>query len=201
MDRIDEPFLPPKAIREAVINAIIHRDYTIYGSAINVAIYDDRIVVESYGTLPKKITLDKLKTNHKSYPRNPVIADVFYNRGFIEQWGRGTQLIVEYCLAAGHPEPEFIEDAGGLTVCMYSKYPMQTQIDLVPEIHVQLEPRELKIFEILTTHLGGLSSGELTEVLQDSLGKRTVLRDLRNLEDKGLVCRKGKGNKIIWVKV
>ena len=57
-----------------------------------------------------------LKRKHISAPRNPLIAGVFYRRGLIEQWGRGTQKIVDWCVAAGQPEPEFEEQAGAVVV-------------------------------------------------------------------------------------
>ena len=81
-----------------------------------VAIYDDRLEVISLGLLPPGITVADLKQNHASRLRNPLIAGVFYRRGLIEQWGRGTQKIVDWCVAAGQPEPEFEEQAGAVVV-------------------------------------------------------------------------------------
>ena len=116
LERQDVPLYPPLALREALVNAICHRDYTIAGGAIFVAIYDDRLEVASSGLLPPGITLADLKSDHDSRLRNPLIAGVFYRRGLIEQWGRGTQKIVDWCVAAGQPEPEFEERAGDLVV-------------------------------------------------------------------------------------
>jgi ATP-dependent DNA helicase RecG len=109
LERIDEPLFPLAALREALINAICHRTYTHAGGAVSVAIYDDRLEVWSDGTLPFGLKPDDLKRRHDSRPRNPLIAGVFYRRGLIEQWGRGTQDIVSLCVRAGHPEPEFGE--------------------------------------------------------------------------------------------
>ena len=116
LERQDVPLYPPLALREALVNAICHRDYTIAGGAIFVAIYDDRLEVASSGLLPPGITLADLKSDHDSRLRNPLIAGVFYRRGLIEQWGRGTQKIVDWCVAAGQPEPEFEEQAGDVVV-------------------------------------------------------------------------------------
>jgi ATP-dependent DNA helicase RecG len=116
LERQDVPLYPPLALREALVNAICHRDYTIAGGAIFVAIYDDRLEVTSLGLLPPGITVAELKQNHASRLRNPLIAGVFYRRGLIEQWGRGTQKIVSWCVAAGQPEPEFEEQAGAVVV-------------------------------------------------------------------------------------
>ncbi|MBA3315277.1 MAG: putative DNA binding domain-containing protein [Planctomycetaceae bacterium] len=116
MQRQDEPLFPPLALREALVNALCHRDYSIAGGAISIAIYDDRLEISSTGTLPFGVTVDDLKRAHESRPRNPLLAEVFHRRGLIERWGRGTQKIVELCIAAGHPEPEFEERGGDVVV-------------------------------------------------------------------------------------
>ena len=103
----DTPLYPPLALRGALVNALCHRDYTIPGGAVNVAIFDDRLEIISAGLLPADITVDDLKRNHVSFPRNPLIAEVLFRRGLIEQWGRRTQKIVDWCVAAGQSEPEF----------------------------------------------------------------------------------------------
>jgi len=113
-ERADSPLFPPIALREALVNAFCHRDYSITGSAVSLAIYDDRLEIWSDGTLPFGLSIDDLKRDHPSRPRNPLIAEAFYRRGLVERWGRGTQKIVELCVQAGHPEPEFIEQAGAL---------------------------------------------------------------------------------------
>ena len=68
------------------------------------------------GAFPLASKVEDLKREHLSRPRNPLIAEVFYRRGLVERWGRGTQKIVELCLRAGHPEPEFLEVAGAVGV-------------------------------------------------------------------------------------
>jgi ATP-dependent DNA helicase RecG len=93
-EREDEPLFPLEALREALVNAFCHRDYTIAGGAVSLAIYDDRMEIWSDGTLPAGLSPADLKRDHPSKPRNPLIAKVFYLRGIIERWGRGTQKIV-----------------------------------------------------------------------------------------------------------
>ena len=95
LERQDIPLYPPLALREALVNALCHRDYTIAGGAMFVAIYDDRLEITSLGLLPPGISVADLKQDHASRLRNPLIAGVFYRRGLIEQWGRGTQKIVD----------------------------------------------------------------------------------------------------------
>jgi ATP-dependent DNA helicase RecG len=113
-ERVDEPLFPPVALREALVNAFCHRDYAQAGGAVSVAMYDDRLEIWSSGELPLGMKVEDLKRVHLSRPRNPLIAEVFYRRGLVERWGRGTQKIVELCLRAGHPEPEFLEVAGAV---------------------------------------------------------------------------------------
>lgn len=200
MQRVDEPFLPPKAIREAVINAITHRDYRIQAGAINFAIYDDRVEIDSYGELPKKIAISELKKQHNSYPRNRKIANVFFRRGMIEQWGRGTQQIVEFCLSAGHPEPEYIQERGILTVRMYSKHPMETRRKISRhELLAYLDPRQMNILALLSLNPQGLPTGEVVKKLGEAeTARRTILRELKLLEMKGLIATKGKGKNTVW---
>jgi ATP-dependent DNA helicase RecG len=116
LTRLDEPLFPTLALREALVNAICHRDYSIVGGAISIAVFDDRLEIASTGTLPHGITVNDLKRDHTSKPRNPLLAEVFYRRGLIERWGRGTQKIVSLCVQAGHPEPEFEERTGEVIV-------------------------------------------------------------------------------------
>ena len=116
LERIDELLFPTAALREALVNALCHRDYAIWGGAVSVAIFDDRVEIWSDGTLPFGIRPDDLTREHASKPRNPDITNVFYRRGLIEQWGRGTNRIVELTTKAGHPAPKFEEIAGSLIV-------------------------------------------------------------------------------------
>lgn len=102
---------PLEALREAVINAVCHRDYTI-SSHVEIRIYDDRLVVWSPGRLPLGITLEDLYRPHSSELRNKGIAEIFYDMELIEQWGSGIDKMREGCLMAGLPEPVFEEHQG-----------------------------------------------------------------------------------------
>ena len=116
LERIDEPLYPVAALREAVVNALCHRTYRNVGGAVSVAIYDNRLEIWSDGLLPFGLVPEDLNRSHESRPRNPLIADVFYRRGSIEQRGRGTERIVELCARAGRPVPEFGQQAGSFWV-------------------------------------------------------------------------------------
>lgn len=116
LERIDEPLYPPLAVREALANAICHRDYSMGGGSIGVALYDDRLEVTSSGPLHFDLTSAALFEPHESLPWNPLIASVFYRRGIIETWGRGTLKMVELAEKAGLPRPEIEETAGAVVV-------------------------------------------------------------------------------------
>ena len=109
MARIDTPALPVEAVREALANAFIHRDYASAAGSVSVALYDDRLEVISPGELHFGLTPEMLYRPHESKPWNPWIAKVFYRRGIIESWGRGTLKIASLMQAAGLPVPTLQE--------------------------------------------------------------------------------------------
>jgi ATP-dependent DNA helicase RecG len=132
LERVDRPLIPPDALREIVVNALIHRDYTIAGGAVSVAIFDDRVEVWSAGRLPVGITPDDLVREHDSIQRNPIIAEVFYRAGLIEKWGRGTNRVIAQCREAGIAPPEFQEVAGSTVVTF------RVQVGLTPQVTPQV---------------------------------------------------------------
>lgn len=108
MVRNDLPEYPTQALREGLVNAIAHSDYSLRGSQIRVAIYSDRLEVENPGTLPFGTTLDDLKAGISTI-RNPVIARVLRELGHMEEWGSGYRRIEADCRASGHPLPAWQE--------------------------------------------------------------------------------------------
>lgn len=105
MEREDTPLLPVEALREALANAFVHRDYAIGGGAVGVALYDDRLEIISIGDLHFGLTPEALFREHESKPWNPMIARTFYRRGIIETWGRGTLKIARLMQESGHAPP------------------------------------------------------------------------------------------------
>lgn len=91
--------VPATALREALINALCHRDYDIHQCSIGIAIYDDRIEIESPGLLPRELTPKTIKRSHKSYPRNEIVATVLYQITYLEKWGSGIKRIMDACKA------------------------------------------------------------------------------------------------------
>jgi ATP-dependent DNA helicase RecG len=104
LQRTETYEIPIPAIREALVNALVHRDYSNFGRDIKVGIYDDVLNIVSPGGLPNGVTLDEVMAG-RSEIRNKVVARVFKELGYIEQWGSGLERIRQLCQAANIPEP------------------------------------------------------------------------------------------------
>lgn len=107
---------PLEAIRESLLNSVIHRDYFRYNVQTQIKVFDDKIWFFNIGGLPEGITLKQLKSPHPSVARNPLIVHVFYLAGLIEEYGSGIGRILKSTNEAGIPEPEFKEEFGGFSV-------------------------------------------------------------------------------------
>lgn len=191
-ERVNEPLFPPVALREALVNAFCHRDYSHAGGAVSIAIYDDRLEIWSDGTLPFGLRPEDLKRDHLSRPRNPLIAEVFYRRGLVERWGRGTQRLVELCVRAGHPEPEFLEQAGAVCVrFLPSGYiaPYRVAHDLTQ--------RQRKLLQALAGS-EARPLGELRAQVAPDTPERTLRDDLSHLKRLGLINSRGMGRGAVW---
>lgn len=136
-ERVDDPLYPPAALREALANALCHRDYSVPGGAVSVAIFDDRLKISSTGPLPFDLKPEDLVRQHPSRPWNPLVAHVFYRRGIIETWGRGTLRIRELTAAAGLPAPEF-ECSGGEVLVRFRSAPTPLPRQLSDQVTVQV---------------------------------------------------------------
>lgn len=115
-----------EALREAITNAICHRNYKI-SSNVQIRIFDDRVEVWGYGSLPKPLTIEDLKKKHDSVLRNPLIGKCFFLIKYIEQWGTGTNRMIELCQKYRLPEPTF-EEIGGSFVVTFRKSRISEEI-------------------------------------------------------------------------
>lgn len=113
IQRIESFPVPPEALREAVLNALIHRDYA-NTAPIQIRVYDHRLCIWNPGVLPETWTVRKLFAQHASCPYNPLVANAFFRAGEIEAWGRGMQRILDACKAAGTPKPKVTYDPSDL---------------------------------------------------------------------------------------
>lgn len=152
--RIEELEYPVPALREMLLNALVHRNYM--GSITQLKVMDDRISLWNAGTLPLELTIDKLFQVHESIPRNPLIAEVCYRVGYIDSWGRGIEKITEACKQAGLPDPIIVERTGGIAVELLKntaktrvKTPVETQVK-TPKVILQIlkEDSSLTLAEV-----------------------------------------------------
>lgn len=126
-ERIDIPQYPPVAVREAIINAIIHTDYAIIGSSIMIAMYDDYLEITNPGGLPFGMTLERALAG-SSRVRNRVIARTFLELNLIEQWGSGLQRIIDACEAQGLKAPKFEDFGIDFKVTLYAEQQQEKAI-------------------------------------------------------------------------
>lgn len=206
LERIDEPLFPPSATREALVNAFCHRDYSIGGGSVGLAIYDDRLEITSSGALHFGLTPEKLFAPHESVPWNPLIADTFFRRGIIERWGRGTLKMAELTTAAGQPHPE-IEDAEGHVTVRFLRDmaldrptpPVQmTIIGESAEREPNLNEVHRMILNVLRHADHPLALREIHSLLPESASIRQVKRALTRLKEHGLAASTGRGGSARW---
>lgn len=105
LKRLDTPELPLDGIREAIVNAVAHRNYSIYGSAIRIFMFEDRLEIYSPGGLPNTLTLDNIL--YKQYSRNPTIVSYLSDLGYMEKRGKGILKILNSAKNLGLPKPKF----------------------------------------------------------------------------------------------
>lgn len=174
--------LPPDAVSEAIINAIVHRDYNSNGS-VEVRLFADRLEVWNPGRLPGTLTAESLREDHASIPANPLIAEPMYLTRYVEKAGTGTQLMIELCLAAGLPEPDFEERSGSVVVTLWRDWLTE---EVLSGLDVSERQREAISFVKIRGRITNRDHRELTGVVI-----RTASRDLEDLVDKGILRRVG----------
>jgi len=181
---------PLEALREAIVNAVCHRDYLDVGHT-QVRWYDDHLVFINPGGLPPPLRLEDLKRPHRSVPRNRKVAEMFFYVGWIEQWGRGIQKMLDECAAAGLPEPEFAERQGALWVTFRK--------DILTEEHLRslgLNERQIRaVFWVKGK--GSITNREYRQLT--GLSDEGARRDLNALVSKGILHSEGRGRAVRYV--
>jgi len=192
-ERVDDPLYPPVALREALANAFCHRDYSVGGGSVAVAVYDDRLEIASTGTLHFGLTPEMLYRPHESLPWNPLIARVFYRCGVIEAWGRGTIKMEELTSRAGLPSPKIYENAGCVVVqfCPMVSPPPRQETEHVTE-------RRKQIQLILGAHSGGMAFRQIQAELAGDIPAWEIKNELSALKKIGLATSHGRGRGARW---
>jgi predicted HTH transcriptional regulator len=177
---------PEKAIKEALVNAVCHRDYSRKGADIKFAIFDDRIEITSPGQLPSSITLDDLGKGVSEH-RNKVIGRTFSELGLIEGFGTGVFRMRKYCKEWGISDPEFREDSGFFKTIFYKKRIEERK--LIGQNLIELDEDEKEVLTYIEKK-GKASTKELESILGKS--KSTVKRKIKKLIENKYLIWQGK---------
>jgi len=194
-ERVETPTIPYKVLREAIVNALAHRDYSHPGGSVFIAVYDDRVNISNIGALPKGLELKQLPKEHPSIPRNPLIARVFYLCKKIEGWGRGTIDMIENCKKAGNPIPKYEEIGNSFSVTLPLKEPLRV-VKKEQKYLNKLTERQQKIIQALQD--GPMTRQQIMDSMNTSLSGRTMQFELAKLKKVGLIKSEGTGKFITW---
>jgi ATP-dependent DNA helicase RecG len=184
LQRQEETEYPQSAVREALVNAVAHRDYRLTGRSIEIRMYTDRLEITSPGGLPAHITLDNIVDEH--YSRNPRLVNGLYQWGYIEELGLGVDRMIEDMVSAGHLPPKFDAKTHRFTVTLYNtKDPAR----VVQEWEQNMNDRQIKAVEYLQRH-GAITNREYRELCAH-VGAETLRLDLADLVTKGVLLKIG----------
>lgn len=190
MQRQEHWEYPPDAQREAVINAVCHRDYNSSGN-VQIRIFDSRAQIWNPGTLMDGVTVELLKVEHSSHPRNKTIARLLFLTGYIEQWGSGTLSMITACERDGVPDPQFRE-TGNDFVVTFSRSTVNTLLEN-PDI---LNERQRGAIEYLKTH-PEISTSEYGRIYDCTV--RTARRDMSHLAELNIIMVKREGRLLRYI--
>lgn len=209
--RKDKPNYPILALREGILNAIVHRDYNSVKGFLQISIYPDRTEISNYGSLPDGITVADLKVEHSSILRNPDIAQMCFYRKYIEMLGTGTQRMIRDCKENKFKSPIWKQRENtttvtypgvahnrrieantnrvteGISKVVISKVDRVTE-ELNTEI-TELVGQRLKEILLLIFKSSGLKVADL--VAHFAVSERTIKENLKTLIDAGLIEYKG----------
>ncbi|MEA3360235.1 MAG: ATP-binding protein [Thermodesulfobacteriota bacterium] len=182
---------PLEALREAVINAICHRDYSD-PSDIQIKIFDDSIHIWNPGGLPFDMTIDDLlDPAHSSKPRNKLIAQVFYDMALIERYGSGIQRMIADCIKVGLPEPVFEEKFGGFAISFSKNIFTESYLK-----ELGLNERQVKAV-LYVKEKGKITNKKYREIT--GISDEGARIDLKGLLEKEILVSRGKGRNVHYI--
>ena len=189
LQRLETYLFPLPALREALLNAVIHKDYSS-GIPIQISVYDHQVVIWNPGQLPEAWTVERLLGKHPSHPYNPLLANAFFCSGHIESWGRGIEKMHRECRKHDIPAPLFDYGMSGLMLTFLAN-PQQLKVALgevapgfgegSPQSSPESSPKtEERILELIRAN-----ASITTEQLGKEIGitKRAVLKQIRKLKE------------------
>jgi len=180
--------IPEFVIREAIVNAVAHRDY--YSDAgVQIMVFADRIEIWNPGGLPKQLKIDDLRKPHPSLPRNPTIANLLYLTRYIEKAGSGTIEMIKQCRKENLPEPEFEEKMGSFVVIIWRDIYSDEYLN-----RLDLNIRQKRAIKYVKEK-GSISNREYCNLLKVS--RKTATNDLTDLVEKNIFSPSGTGKRIL----
>ena len=199
IQRIETYPVARSALREAVLNAVVHKDYTT-GNPIQIRIYDDQVSLYNTGGLPYGWTVDSLMSNHESSPRNPLIAGVFYRAGLIEAWGRGVERMIMASREEGKHDPVFNVIGASLHVLLRDKPKSNSEPISVSEFGEKFGDRvsdtQIRIMELIHAD-SGISVRRIADIL--GITPRGAEKAVGKLKKLGLLERCGSPRSGHWI--
>ncbi|MCL0071549.1 putative DNA binding domain-containing protein [Thermodesulfovibrionales bacterium] len=193
--RYDKWEYPLRALEEVLNNALAHREY-FSNAEIQLSIYDDRIEVWNPGELPSPLTLEDLRREHKSIPRNKFLADKLFLIKYIEEWGRRTNRIIDEMRENELPEPEFKNYSGGFAVTLYGPGKSFEEKIEKEKLHIlEINERQKKAIEYLKTN--DIISTKIY-IRLNKVSDKTAFLELKDLFIKNILMKEGKGRATIY---
>lgn len=174
MRREEQLEIPAEALREALINALCHREYDNPRASVSLAIYYDRIEIVNPGHFPAQLTPENIKLQHDSFPFNLKIAQVLYQTTYLESWGSGVRRMVKLCEAQHLAEPEY--RLGNNTVTVIFRRNRDSQNDSQNDSQKSLNERQRKIVELMRGNRQ-ITVAKIAKTL--SLSAATIYREIK----------------------
>jgi len=187
------PF-PFVAVREALLNAIIHRDYAPSDGSVSISIFSDRVEIWNIGGLPVGMTIHELSRVHASRPRNPDIAHLFMLHGQIERIGSGTRRILREFRSVGLPDPKWLAVSGGLLLTL-----PREKLKGVIASGSDLNPRQRAVLKNLVTDEVIRIADYIVRV-PGGIQERQARVDLSDLVEMGFLRRQGQARQTEYVR-
>ncbi len=174
--------LPERAVAEAIVNAVAHRDYASNAS-VQISLFSDRLEIWNPGELPPPLTMERLRVPHPSIPRNPLIADPLFLARYIEKAGTGTLDMIALFRAAGLPEPDFRQDGGMFVQTLWRDWLTEAVLAAM-----DLNERQKKAVAFVKTQRR-ITNAEYQQLA--GVSRKTAMRDLADLVKRGVLRRVG----------
>lgn len=188
--RLENDLYPIAALREMLLNSLVHRTYM--GATIQMRVYDDHLSIWNEGSLPYGLTLEDLKKEHNSRPRNPLLANACFLGGYIDAWGRGTLKIINACKEAGLPEPEIAEKNGGVSTTLFT----HSSVSYIGEKRGEkLSVNRQRILYAMRED-PEISQVKLVEIV--GIGSTSIEKNIQYLKNNGYIRRVGPAKGGYW---